>query len=136
MTLDHRQIFIFFFSFYPQYFAIVAMTRSIFKGFARCAFIPASILFFASSSNAHKNAIINTTVIGAILAFAVFTGYVPPIRYLPPITVGHYSFSIRFNSGSTVQSIVIKQILPPITFDTGSARNTPSVPICNAYGIR
>ena len=33
-------------------------------------------------------------------------------------------------------SIVIKHRLPPITFDTGSARNTPCVPMCNAYGIR
>ena len=41
-------------------------------------------------------------------------------------------FSIRFNSGNIVLNIVIKQKLPPITFDTGSARNTPLVPICNA----
>ena len=41
-------------------------------------------------------------------------------------------FSIRFNSGNMVLNIVIKQKLPPITFDTGSARNTPLVPICNA----
>ena len=41
-------------------------------------------------------------------------------------------FSIRFNSGNMVLNIVIKQKLPPITFDTGSARNTPLVPICKA----
>ena len=41
-------------------------------------------------------------------------------------------FSIRFNSGNMVLNIVIKQKLPPTTFDTGSARNTPLVPICNA----
>ena len=41
-------------------------------------------------------------------------------------------FSIRFNSGNIVLNIVIKQKLPPITFDTGSAKNTPFVPICNA----
>lgn len=26
-------------------------------------------------------------------------------------------------------------MLPPITLDTGSARNTPAVPILNVYGI-
>jgi len=45
-------------------------------------------------------------------------------------------FSIFLSSGSTVQSMVTKQMLPPITFDTGSARNTPLVPMCRAYGIR
>ena len=37
--------------------------------------------------------------------------------------------SILRSSGSTVPSMVTKQMLPPITFDTGSAINTPSVPI-------
>ena len=40
-----------------------------------------------------------------------------------------FSFSIRFNSGRITQSMVMKQRLPPITFETGSARKTPSVPI-------
>ena len=44
--------------------------------------------------------------------------------------------SIRFNSGSTVHSIVIKHTLPPITLDTGSAINTPVGPMSSAYGIR
>ena len=44
--------------------------------------------------------------------------------------------SILFNSGSTVTSIVRKHKLPPITLDTGSARNTPWVPIFNAYGSK
>ena len=44
-----------------------------------------------------------------------------------------YSF-ILLSSGSTVNSIVIKHILPPITLDTGSAINTPSVPMWRAYG--
>ena len=39
------------------------------------------------------------------------------------------SCPIRFNSGNTVQSIVIKQKLPPMTLDTGSARKTPAVPM-------
>ena len=39
--------------------------------------------------------------------------------------------SILLSSGSTVQSIVMKQKLPPITLETGSARNTPEVPMCN-----
>ena len=30
--------------------------------------------------------------------------------------------------GQTVESMVTKHAVPPITFDTGSARNTPSVP--------
>ena len=32
--------------------------------------------------------------------------------------------------------ITRKHRLPPIIFEIGSARNTPSVPICRAYGIR
>ena len=47
-----------------------------------------------------------------------------------------FCFSIRFISGSIRASMVIKQRLPPITFDTGSARKTPSVPMWSAYGIR
>ena len=43
--------------------------------------------------------------------------------------------AILLSSGSMVQSIVMKHKLPPIIFDTGSARNTPSVPMCRAYGI-
>lgn len=46
-----------------------------------------------------------------------------------------YSFSILLSSGSTVHNIVTKHIPPPITFDTGSAINTPEVPIFRAYGI-
>ena len=42
--------------------------------------------------------------------------------------------SILRSSGSTVLSMVTKQMLPPITFDTGSAINTPSVPIPKEYG--
>ena len=40
-------------------------------------------------------------------------------------------FPILFNSGNMVTSMVIKHREPPITLDTGSAINTPSVPICN-----
>ena len=47
-----------------------------------------------------------------------------------------HACSIRFSSGKTVHSIVIKHKLPPITLETGSARNTPSVPICSAYGMK
>ena len=43
-----------------------------------------------------------------------------------------YYFPMRFSSGNTVHSIVIKHRLPPMILDTGSARNTPSVPICKA----
>lgn len=62
-------------------------------------------------------------------------------KYLPVLfskTFQNYYFccSIRFNSGRTRISMVIKQRLPPITFDTGSARNTPSVPMWSTYGIR
>ena len=42
--------------------------------------------------------------------------------------------SILRSSGSTVLSMVTKQMLPPITFDTGSAIKTPSVPIPKEYG--
>ena len=42
--------------------------------------------------------------------------------------------SILRSSGSTMLSMVTKQMLPPITFDTGSAINTPSVPIPKEYG--
>lgn len=41
-------------------------------------------------------------------------------------------FSIRFNSGRIVHSIVTKQRPPPMTLDTGSARKTPAVPIWRA----
>ena len=37
---------------------------------------------------------------------------------------------ISFSSGMIVQTMVIKQASPPMTLDTGSARKTPSVPIC------
>ena len=43
-----------------------------------------------------------------------------------------FSTSIRFSSGKTVISIVRMQAVPPMTLETGSARNTPSVPICMA----
>ena len=39
---------------------------------------------------------------------------------------------IRFSSGKIVISIVRMQAVPPMTLETGSARNTPSVPICMA----
>ena len=45
-------------------------------------------------------------------------------------------FFIRLSSGITVNSIVIKQALPPSIFDTGSAMNTPFVPRWKAYGSR
>ena len=38
---------------------------------------------------------------------------------------------ICFNSGRTVKSITMKHKLPPITLDTGSAINTPLLPIWN-----
>lgn len=41
-----------------------------------------------------------------------------------------FSTSIRFSSGMIVISIVRMQAVPPMTLETGSARNTPSVPIC------
>lgn len=47
-----------------------------------------------------------------------------------------FSRSICFSSGSTVQSIITKHSVPPITLETGSARKTPSVPIWKAYGSR
>lgn len=40
-----------------------------------------------------------------------------------------FSASILLSSGSTMHSIVMKQILPPMTLETGSARNTPEVPM-------
>ena len=40
--------------------------------------------------------------------------------------------AIRFSSGKTVISITIKHKLPPITLETGSAANTPSVPMPKA----
>lgn len=48
----------------------------------------------------------------------------------------HCTRSIRFNSGKTIESMVIKQMPPPIILEAGSARNTPSVPIWKANGIR
>lgn len=40
-----------------------------------------------------------------------------------------FSASILLSSGSTMHSIVMKQMLPPMTLETGSARNTPEVPM-------
>ena len=56
-------------------------------------------------------------------------------KYLVPFFIprGYHSitflFSILFNSGMIVTNIVTKQRVPPTTFDTGSAKKTPSVPI-------
>ena len=47
-------------------------------------------------------------------------------------SVLRFSTSIRFSSGMIVISIVRMQAVPPMTLETGSARNTPSVPICMA----
>ena len=44
----------------------------------------------------------------------------------------YLSFSICLSSGRMVHSIVIKHMLPPIILDTGSAANTPFVPILRA----
>ena len=47
-----------------------------------------------------------------------------------PIQLDKSEF-ICFNSGRTVKSITMKHKLPPITLDTGSAINTPLLPIWN-----
>lgn len=78
------------------------------------------------------------TKIGLAAPVATVTGIILNVGFFIYLNRKEKSsyFSIFLSSGSTVQSMVTKQILPPITFDTGSARNTPLVPICKAYGIR
>lgn len=59
-----------------------------------------------------------------------------PVLFSETFQKHYFCCSIRFSSGRTRISMVIKQRLPPITFDTGSARKTPSVPMWSTYGIR
>ena len=79
------------------------------------------------------------TKIGLAAPVATVTGIILNVGFFIYLNRKEKSsyFSIFLSSGSTVQSMVTKaKILPPITFDTGSAKNTPLVPICKAYGIR